>query len=515
MKGGKKSEGVAARLVGAGPGDPGLITVKGMEALASADVVIYDALANNSLLEFAPKKAELIFAGKKKGFKALEQEEINALLIDRARLGKKVVRLKGGDPFVFGRGGEEAEALADAGIPVEIIPGVSSVHSVPAYSGVPLTHRDFNSSFAVATGHKKPGKRSSLDWAALARMETAVFLMSVDNIGEIAEKLIKNKKPRGTPVMVTARGTTGRQRTVTGKLGDIADKVRAHGGELTPAVIMVGGAVGKRARLNWFEKKPLFGRKITVTRPAGQSADFVNLLQQRGADVFSFPCIETAPPASWKPVDRLADNLRSCDFLTFTSANGVERFFSRLAARGLDARALGGAGTVCIGSKTAEALMRRGVRADIVPGKYTAEGILEELKKSKVRGKTFFIPRADKARDTLPEGLLKMGAKVETAPCYRTRSPKYSKEELAEAEAEVSSSDAVVFTSSSSVTGFLGILKNGAEILSRIPVVCIGPVTAQTVRSEGLTPSVVADVHTTAGLADAMSAFFKATPAPR
>ena len=509
MKSGKKTKSAAAVcLVGAGPGDPGLITVKGMEALRSADVVIYDALANNSLLEFAPEKAEFIFAGKKKGFKALEQKEINALLIDRAGRGRKVIRLKGGDPFVFGRGGEEAGALIEAGIPVEIVPGVSSVHSVPAYSGVPLTHRDFNSSFAVVTGHKKPGKRSPVDWEALARMETVVFLMSAGNIGEIADKLMENKKPRKTPVMVTARGTTGRQKTVIGKLGDIADKVRAEGGGLAPAVVMTGGAVGMKNRFNWFEKKPLFGRKITVTRPAGQSADFINLLQQKGAEVFSFPCITIIPPASWKPVDRLADNLRSCDFLTFTSANGVERFFSRLDMRGLDARALGGAGTVCIGSKTAEALRRRGVRADIVPKKYTAEGVLEELKKSNVRGKTFFIPRADIARDALPEGLLKMGAKVETAACYRTRAPKYSKSELAAAQREVASSDAVVFTSSSSVTGFLGILKNGAEILRRVPVACIGPVTERTVRREGLTPSVVSGIHTTAGLADAMSDFF-------
>ena len=509
MKSGKKPNGASAvYLVGAGPGDPGLITVKGMEALARADVVVYDALANNSLLEFARPGAEIVFAGKKKGFKAIEQSGINRLLINRAKRGKTVVRLKGGDPFVFGRGGEETEALMSAGIPVEIVPGVSSVHSVPAYSGVPLTHRDFNSSFAVVTGHEKPGKKSRLNWKGLAQMETVVFLMSLNNIDEIAKKLMRNKKPRKTPVMVASRGTTGKQKTVVGTLENISAKIRAEGEDFAPAVVMAGGAVSLRGKLNWFEKKPLFGKKIVVTRPSGQSADFVKLLQQSGAEVVSLPCIEIVPPASWKPVDGLIKDIGSCDFLTFTSVNGVERFFARMKSAGLDARALGGVKTVSIGSKTAEALEARGVAADIVPRRYTAEGVLAEMKKRKVRGKVFFIPRAEKARDALPEGLLKMGAEVRTAPCYRTRVPKYGAAEMKAAEREMELCDMVVFTSSSSATNFLSLFKNAPSVLCDRAVACIGPITAQTVEDAGFIPSVVAKKHTAEGLAEAMNGFF-------
>ncbi len=501
----------AVYLVGAGPGDPGLFTVKGMETLARADVVVYDALANDSLLELAPRGAEIIFAGKKKGFKTLEQKEINNLLIERAKRGKTVVRLKGGDPFVFGRGGEETEALNSAGVSVEIVPGVSSVYSVPAYSGVPLTHRGFNSSFAVVTGHEDPGKQSSrLNWKALSQMETVIFLMSLGNIEEIVKKLKEMKKPAGTPVMVTSRGTTGRQKTVVGTLENIGGKIRRQSGKLSPAVIMVGGAIKMRNRLNWFEKKPLFGKKIVVTRPAGQSVNFVKLLQQHGAEVVSFPCIEVVPPASWKDTDRLIKNIESCDFLTFTSVNGVERFFARLRSKGLDSRTLAGAKTVAIGSKTADALGGYGLRADIVPKKYTAEGILAELKKHKVRGKRFFIPRAGKARDALPEGLLKMGAEVETAACYRTRVPKYKPEEIDFVEKEITGAraDMVVFTSSSSATNFLAIFKNAAEILRGVDIGCIGPITAGTVEAAGFKPSVVAGKHTAEGLADAMIRFY-------
>ncbi len=512
MKNRKISSGnPAVFLVGAGPGDPGLITIKGMETLALADVVIYDALANDSLLEFTRSGAEIIFAGKKKGFKTLEQKEINALLINRARRGKKVVRLKGGDPFVFGRGGEETEALVSEGISVEIVPGVSSVHSVAAYSGVPLTHRDFNSSFAVVTGHEKPGKKSSkLNWKHISGMETVVFLMSVNNIEEITAKLIKMKKPRRTPVMVTSRGTTGAQKTVVGTLENIRGKIREEGKSLSPAVVMVGGAIKLRNRLNWFEKKPLFGKQIIITRPAGQSAGFVKLLQQHGAEVISFPCIEIYHPASWKAADRMIANLASCDFLVFTSVNGVERFFTRLRGKGLDSRSLAGVRTVCIGSKTAETLNNRGVMADVVPEKYTAEGILSELGKHRIRGKRFFIPRAEKARDALPEGLVKMGADVETASCYRVRTPKHNPADIEAVERELSrgSADMVVFTSSSSVRHFLGIFGNDPEILRGTAIACIGPITAQTAKEAGLKPSVTAKNHTAEGLADAMSRFF-------
>lgn len=500
-----------AYLVGAGPGDPGLITVKGAEVLSRADVVVYDALANESLLELAPRGAEFVFAGKKKGWKTLEQKEINRLLVDGAKRGKTVVRLKGGDPFVFGRGGEEAGVLAAAGVPVEIVPGVSSVYSVPAYSGAPLTHRDFNSSFAVVTGHETPGKKSSkLNWKALAEMETVVFLMSLNNIGEIAEKLIKMKKPRKTPVMVTSRGTTGRQKTVVGTLGDICEKIRERGGASPPAVIMAGGAIGMREKLNWFEKKPLFGKRIVVTRPAGQAADFVNLLQRHGAEVVPFACLEVIPPASWKGADRLIEKMPSCDFVAFTSVNGVERFFARLNSKGLDSRAFAGAKTVAIGSKTAEALGGRGLRADIVPKKYTAEGILAEFEKRDIRGGKFFIFRAERARDTLPEGLSRMGAEVETAACYRTRIPKRKPGEVEFVERELlnGSADMTVFTSSSSVTNFLAIFKNAHEILQKTEIACIGPVTAQTVEEAGFKPSVVAGKHTAEGLVDAMRRFF-------
>lgn len=498
-------------LVGAGPGDPGLITVKGMETLAEADVVVYDALANDSLLEFAPPGAEFIFAGKKKGFKTLEQNDINGLLIDRAKRGKTVVRLKGGDPFVFGRGGEETEALVSAGVSVEIVPGVSSVYSVPAYSGVPLTHRDFNSSFAVVTGHEHPGKRSSrLNWKALSEMETVVFLMSMNNIEEIVKKLIEMKKPPETPAMATSRGTTGGQKTVVGTLENICEKIRLQDGAVAPAVFMAGGAIKLRNGLDWFETKPLFGKKIVITRPAGQAADFAKLLRRDGAEVVRFPCIETAPPVSWKSADRLIGNLPSCDFIAFTSVNGVERFFGRLHSKGLDSRAFAGTKTVAIGSKTESALNGHGLRADIVPKKYTAEGVLAELENHDVSGKAFFIPRAEKARNTLPDGLRRMGARVETAICYRTRIPEYKPEEIEFFENKVLEGGAqmIVFTSSSSATNFLAICKNAPEILRKTDIACIGPVTVRTVEKAGFTPSVVAEKHTAEGLADAMRGFF-------
>ena len=499
-------------LVGAGPGDPGLLTLRGREVLEKAEVVIFDYLANEELLKFAPPGAELIYVGKKGGDHTLGQEAINALLVEKGR-EKAVVRLKGGDPFVFGRGGEEAQALVENGIAFEAVPGISAGAAVPAYAGIPLSHRDFTSTIAFITGHERADKeehKSKILWDKISTgAGTLVFFMGVRNLADICGNLIRHGRPPETPVALIRRGTTPMQQTVTGTLADIVVKVREANLQ-PPAMIVVGEVVKCRDELNWFESRPLFGRKILVTRAREQASDFKMQLEQLGAECIEFPTIAIAPPPSWEPLDNAIANLSQYHWAIFTSVNGVKFFIERLIAAGKDARDLKGVGLAAIGPKTAEALGSVMLRADIVPGEYRAEAILEALSGCEVGAKRFLMPRALAAREVLPEQLRERGARVDVVPAYQTVLPEQDVRKIRAllTECEI---DCLTFTSSSTVSNFFTLI--GSEdlrnCLNRMAVACIGPVTAQTAAGFGLETSIMPSEYTIGGLVDAIASYFK------
>ena len=365
-------------MVGAGPGDPGLLTLKGAECLAKADVVVYDFLANPVLLAHASPEAEMIYVGKKGSDHTLGQAEINQLIVDLAQGGKTVVRLKGGDPYIFGRGGEEAEELYEAGVPFQVVPGISSVVAAPAYAGIPLTHRDHTSHVSFVTGHEDPTKeKSALDWDRLAAGQgTLVFVMGVKNLEKISRNLVQGGRAGSTPAALVRWGTTPDQTSLVGTLDDIADKARAAGLK-PPAVLVVGGVVGLRSKLNWFESLPLFGRRILVTRTREQASRLTGSLTALGARVIECPTIRLVPPSSWEPVDRAIGVLPEFDWLVLTSPNGVRFFMDRLWENGFDARALAGVKLAAIGPATADMLQSYGLRTDLLPEKYVAESLVE------------------------------------------------------------------------------------------------------------------------------------------
>jgi uroporphyrinogen III methyltransferase/synthase len=488
-------------LVGAGPGDPGLITLHGVEALRQADAVVYDYLASPELLAHAPEQAELIYVGKQAGRHTLAQSEINALLVRLAREGKRVVRLKGGDPFVFGRGGEEAEALVAAGVPFDVVPGVTSAIAAPAYAGIPVTHRGVASSLAIVTGHEDPQKATSaIDWGSLAGIDTLVFLMGVANLPAIAAELIAHGRRSDTPAAVIQWGTVGRQRTVTGTLADIATRVE-EAGLGSPAVTVVGAVVGLRERLRWFDRRPLLGLRVLVTRTREQAGRLAEGLRALGAEPVECAVIETAPPLDWAPLDRAIGELGAYRWIAFTSANGVEAFFARLALAGRDARALAGARLAAIGPATAAALAARGLRADVVPAEFVAEALADAL--GDVRGARVLLARADIARPALAERLRAAGALVDEVVAYRTVRPEGLEARLRQA---LAGADVVTFTSSSTVRNLFEALgpSEAAQALRGVAVACIGPVTAQTARELGLEPAVVAEEYTIEGLLEAL-----------
>ena len=409
-------------LIGAGPGDPGLITVKGLTCIQNADVVIYDYLAAPALLAHASPETEMIYVGKKGGDHTLPQGGINQLIIDKARQGLVVARLKGGDPYIFGRGGEEAEELVAAGIPFEVVPGVTSAIAGAAYAGIPLTHRDYTSTLAFVTGHEDPTKTSSsIDWKALATgIGTLVFFMGIKNLPLIAEQLQGNGMDPTTPVALVRWGTTTRQKTVTGTLATIVDTAR-QAGMKAPALIVVGKVVQLRDRLQWFETRPLFGRTIIVTRARAQASDLVERLTELGANCLEYPTIEVVPPADNAPLDDAIKNLSTYDWLIFTSVNGVAHFFDRLFALGKDVRDLHHVRTAVIGPATAERLRQQGLRSDIVPASYRAESVVEAFAAETVAGQRILLPRAAEARPILPDELRRMGATVDEIATYHTR----------------------------------------------------------------------------------------------
>ena len=470
-------------LVGAGPGDPGLLTVRGAEVLRRAEVVVYDRLSVASLLDLAPADAERISVGKSPGHPSVPQDDINALLVARGRAGKEVVRLKGGDPFVFARGGEEARALLEAGVPFEVVPGITSAVAVPAYAGVPVTYRGLSTSFTVVTGHEDPWAASETDWDAVARVGgTIVILMGVATRAAIAERLMAGGLAADTPVAAVRWGTRTEQRTVRTTLGQLGAV------ELEPPVTMVIGAVAD-LDLRWFETRPLFGRRIVVTRARQQASGLVERLQHLGAETIELPAITIEDPDDGGAGLRAAaDELRAGQYqwVVFTSANTVDRFCALLR----DARDFGTTKVAAIGPGTAEAL--RGVRisADLVPERFVAESLVEAFPAGDGR---VLLPRAAVARDVLVDGLGAKGWQVTTVHAYRTRAAEPSQSALAEA----GKADAITFTSSSTVTNYLQVV--GLDGVPAV-VVCIGPVTAATARDAGLSVDVVADEHTIDGL---------------
>jgi uroporphyrinogen III methyltransferase/synthase len=499
-------------LVGAGPGDPGLLTLKAKACIEKADVVIYDYLANAVFLDYAKRAAEPIYVGKEGGRHTLGQEEINRLIVEKASAGLRVVRLKGGDPFIFGRGGEEAQELVKAGIPFEVVPGITSAIAVPAYAGIPLTHRDFTATVAFVTGHEDPGKETSnVAWDKIATgIGTLVFLMGVGNLPKIAASLMEHGRSPDTPVAVIRAGTGPAQRTVTGSLGNIAQIAKKE--ELKPpAIIVVGDVVRLRNTLNWFEQKPLFGKRIVVTRAREQASDFVARLSELGAECVEFPTIEMIPPMSWKKLDRAIENLESYQWLVFTSVNGVSYFFGRLQDSGKDARNLKGIGIAAIGPKTAEAIRANGVQPDLVPEEYRAEAVVEAFRKHRIKGLRILLPRAAEAREVLPEQLEEMGAAVQVVEAYRTVRPDGAKDEV-RAMLEKGGLHMVTFTSSSTVNNFMEMFEGeGEELLKwmeKVAVACIGPVTAKTAQERGLNVQILPSDYTIEALTEAIVEYF-------
>ena len=494
-------------IIGAGPGDPGLITLRGAECIREADVIIYDHLVSPEILRHAGEKSVRIYAGKQGGDHTLSQEEINRRLVEEAGRGNVVARLKGGDPFIFGRGGEEAEVLREAGILFEIISGVTSAVAVPAYAGIPLTHRDHTSSVAFITGHEDPTKgKSDIDWPALAGIGTLVFLMGVKNLPAIAENLVRCGKPPETPAALIRRGTTPDQETLTGTLADIARKA-AERRFAPPAILVVGGVVGLRETMNWFETKPLFGRGIVVTRPEAQAEGLAELLSARGARVIPFPVIRIAPPESWDPFDQALDRLETYHWIVFTSANGVSSFFRRLRERGGDIRDLKGIRIATIGPATAAAVGALGIRVDLVPEEFISEGVVRAFAGENLRGCRILLPRAEEARDVIPEGLAEMGAKVDVVAAYRTlRSDRDASEILPLLDG--GKVDVITFTSPSTVTHFLGIMGPDFRLPSKVRIACIGPVTAAAAQNAGLTADILQERYTIPELVDAIAAHF-------
>jgi uroporphyrinogen III methyltransferase/synthase len=482
-------------LVGAGPGDPGLITVKGLECLASADVIVYDHLIDQGLLSRAKEGAEIIYAGKKAGAYTLPQEEINATLLNKASQGKVVVRLKGGDPFILGRGGEEAEALAANNIPFEVVPGITAAVAAPAYAGIPLTHRRLSSSFAVATGHEQSSTISKLT------ADTLVFLMGVANLTSITSTLIQGGLSPATSAALIQWGTTPRQKVVQATLGNIA-LIAQEKNISPPAVLVVGKVVELSHKLSWFESKPLFGKRVVVTREESRSRKLQRLLELEGTWPIGVPAINIEPA----PDQQLQDVIsRFPDFnwLILTSVNGVQALFDYLYRNGMDARKFSNLSICAIGSATAESLRQHGLIADLVPSEYTSQGILDSFRERGIGGQRVLLLRSQLANPDLPQGLLTLGAKVEEVAIYRVLPASTTDEKTRRLLAQ-EKIDVITFTSPSTVKGFLALVGGDVASLSKVQIACLGPVTASYAHKVGLKVDVVAKKHTMEGLVKAL-----------
>lgn len=495
-------------LIGAGPGDPGLLTIKAKHLLEQADVVVYDRLVGDDILAMARPSAEHIYVGKISGQHALSQDEINEVLVRKAAEGKSVARLKGGDPFLYGRGGEEALYVREKGFDFEVVPGITSAIAVPAYAGIPVTHRDATSSFAVITGHEKPGKReSSIHWDKIATgIGTLVFLMGVENLPYICEELIKNGREPQTPVALIRWGTLPDQEVLTGTLENIVARVRETGFQ-PPAVIVVGEVVNLRQSLSWVEQRPLWGKKIIVTRARAQASLLVGKIQEGGGQALEVPVIRIEKEANLSALNNTLRNLEHYAWIIFTSVNGVEIFLEELFQQGLDIRDLKGINIAAIGPATRQSIESRGIRVDVQPDEFRAEGILEELRGRIQPGQWVLLPRARGARDILPETLRNWGAHVNDIPLYQAIHGEQPREEILQ-QLWNGKVDYVTFTSSSTVHNFVTIVgkENIARINRNTRVACIGPVTADTARDHGIHTDVLASQYTIDGLLNAIIA---------
>ncbi len=492
-------------LVGAGPGDPGLITLKGLQYLESADVVVHDRLVDERLLARASKDAELIDVGKVPGEQGNPQANTNAMLVSKARDGKRVVRLKGGDPFVFGRGGEEADALKDAEIPFEIVPGVTSAVAAPAYAGIPLTHRNYASSVTVITGSEALDTEG-VAWDKLAQTGgTLVVLMGWENMAGIADKLVDAGRPESTPAALIEWGSEPYQRTVVGTLSDVVGKA-TEAGLKRPIVAVVGEVVELRKKLQWFDNRPLFGKRVLVTRSRNQASVLSEMLSREGAWPLEVPTIEIQSLEEYAELDAALSKLPDYDWVVFLSTNAVEAVFERLEAAGRDARAFYSARVAAIGSATATALLTRGISADFVPAEFVSESMADSLNERIVSGARVLLPRADIGRETLRDGLAAHGARVDDIIAYRTVTPEKAASRLSEVLSE--GVDIATFTSTSTVRNLAGLLEGDLGRLGDAKIACIGPITADAVSNAGLNVDILAEEYTVAGLVDALSAYF-------
>ena len=502
-------------LVGAGPGDPGLITVKGLQCLQEAEVVAYDRLVDRRLLEEAPSNAELIDVGKVRGERREQQDEINSFLIEKATEGKRVVRLKGGDPFIFGRGGEEAEALERACVPFEIVPGITSAIAAPAYAGIPLTHRKVASSVTIVSGSEDPTKEtSSIDWRLLATGSgTLVVLMGWENLPRIVDTLKEHGMASSTPAALVQWGTEPYQRTVTGHLENILERGRQA--SLTPPVVAVfGQVVNLRDTIHWFDTKPLFGKRVLVPRTRAQASAFSRRLLEEGADPVEIPTIVIQPLEDFTDLDPVLASLPSYAWVVFTSTNGVEAVFQRLGHLGMDTRAFGSTRVCAIGPATASALKEQGIVADFIPSEYVSEAIVEGLGSKDLKGKPVLLLRAEEGRAALTTGLSQQGALVKEVPVYRTTLPQDSRENARSLLSD-DRMDVVAFTSSSTVRNLIELLDGDTNPLKSAIIACIGPITAQTARESGLEVDIMAEEHTIPGLVEALVEHFSLTQTRR
>lgn len=493
-------------LVGAGPGDPGLLTLRAKECIEMADVLVYDYLSNAEFLRMAKPDSERIYAGKKAKDHTLTQDQINALIVAKAKEGKIVTRLKGGDPVLFGRGAEEAAELAAAGIRYEIVPGVSSSIAGPIYAGIPVTHRAHASQLTIFTGHEDPTKpESSLDYAHLARTPgTRVMLMGVERMMEITGELIKHGASPDTPVALVRWATRGNQQTLTGTLSNIADRVKAAEFK-APAVCVIGDVVTERERINWFEDRPLFGRRIVVTRTRHQAGGLTKQLSQLGADVIELPTIKITQPTNLLEFGELVQDCHTYDWIIFSSPNGVDAFFTMFYKLYNDARSIGGAKIACIGPGTADKVKSYHLAVDLMPDKYVAEGLVAKFKKDEsIENLKVLWVRAEEARDVIAKELTKMGAIVDEALAYRTV-PEREDNQSAIARMTEEGADIITFTSSSTVDCFFDLK---LELPKGIKIASIGPVTSQTLKARGLKIDIEAKEHSIPGLVAAIEKHF-------
>jgi uroporphyrinogen III methyltransferase/synthase len=492
-------------LVGAGPGNLGLVTLRAKECVENADVIVYDHLANPDILGWARDDAEIIHAGKQSG-ESRTQQEINSLLIDKAREGKQVVRLKGGDPFVFGRGAEEAEVIAEAGIPFEIVPGITSAIAGPAYAGIPMTHRAHNSHVTFFTGHEDPTKtETAIDYAALAKLGgTQVMLMGMEHLGRVASEMLKHGMRSDLPVALVRWATTGQQETLTGTLSNIAQKAVANGFE-APAVAVFGDVVSLRDNLNWYEKRPLLGKRIVVTRTRKQASVLSNKLRALGAHVIELPTIRIEPPTNLREFAELVQDAHIYDWLVFTSANGVEAFFDIFFKLYDDAREIGGVRIAAIGPATAQRVKDFHLHVDLQPEEFVAEGVMRKFKKQgSIENVRILLVRAEKARDVLPKELSAAGAIVDEALAYRTV-PETRDTSGAQRQLTQDGADLITFTSSSTVENFFAL---GLPWPKGMRIASIGPIASGRVRDQGYDVDIEARRHDIDGLVQAITELF-------